>query len=140
MTTTALDFGLFNLLVAGDVNVVGANTVAYSCGIAASYALNKRFTFRGGGRDRWITEVALFALISLLGLGLSDLAVWVVDAWLGRAPLPLNLAKLGAGAAVWLLKFTAFRRWVYPPRIESRVVGPSSGGSGTTPTPSGESV
>jgi putative flippase GtrA len=140
VTTTALDFGLFNLLVASDANVIVANTVAYSSGIAASYLLNKRFTFRGGGRDLWITEVGLFALISLIGLGLSDLAVWVVDAWLGRAALPLNLAKLGAGAAVWLLKFTAFGRWVYPPRSEAPAAGPAAGGSGTTPTPSGESV
>lgn len=114
LTTTLLDFGLFNLLVlSASVPVVAANTASYGAGIVASYALNKRLTFPGGGRDRRSHEIALFVAFSLGGLALNNVAV-AAAAWTVGSPLLLNGAKLAAGAATWLLKFTAFRRWVYP--------------------------
>lgn len=113
--TTLLDFGLFNALVLlAGLPAVAANTVSYSAGIAASYLLNKHVTFAGGGRDRRSHEVGLFVAFSLGGLALNNLAVGVVAEAMGGSPLLLNAAKLAAGVAIWLLKFGAFRRWVYP--------------------------
>ncbi len=113
VTTTILDFGLFNLLILAEgVPVVAANTMSYSVGIGASYLLNKRFTFGGGGRDKRSHEVALFVLFNVAGLGLNNLAVALVADI--RSTLLLNAMKLLAGAVAAVAKFIAFKRWVYP--------------------------
>lgn len=111
--TTILDFALFNLMVITEaVPVVAANTLSYSAGIAASYLLNKRFTFGGGGRDKRIHEVALFLLFNVGGLALNNLAVALVADL--RSTLLLNVMKLLAGAVAAAVKFIGFKRWVYP--------------------------
>ncbi len=115
VATTVLDFGLFNLfLLAEALPVVVANTISYGSGIVASYLLNKHLTFRGGGRDNRTHEIALFVAFNLGGLWLNNLAVGVAAGAVGGAPLVLNAAKLAAGVVTWLVKFTAFDRWVYP--------------------------
>lgn len=113
IATTILDFGLFNVLIFGDsVPVVAANTISYSAGIVASYLLNKRFTFAGGGREKRSQEVALFLMFNILGLGLNNLAVALVADV--RSTLLLNVMKLLAGATAAIVKFVGFKRWVYP--------------------------
>ncbi|MGZ8592340.1 MAG: GtrA family protein, partial [Actinomycetota bacterium] len=115
VVTTAVDFGLFNLLVSGDVaGPVVANVISYTAGLSVSYVLNKRYTFAGGGRDRLSRELGTFTLLNLLALGLSTAAVAGVVAMIGNRPILLNGAKLAAGAATWVLKYVAFERWVYP--------------------------
>ncbi len=117
VATTVLDFAVFNLLVLLDVlAVVAANTVSYGTGILASYELNKRLTFTGGGRERRSHELGLFVLINVVGLVLNNAAVAAASLLVGEVPLLLNLAKLVAGGATWALKFVTFKRWVYPPR------------------------
>ncbi len=55
--TTLIDFGIFNLLVIPNLlPPVPATTISYSCGIVASFVLNKWFTFRGG-RDNLAHEL-----------------------------------------------------------------------------------
>lgn len=115
VTTTLIDFGLFNVLVlVALLPAVAANTVSYSAGILASYVLNKTVTFAGGGRDNRTHEVALFVAVSLGGLALNNAAVAAAAALTGGSALLLNGAKLAAGVAAWVLKFVAFERWVYP--------------------------
>lgn len=113
VATTILDFALFNLMILNSgVPVVVANTLSYSAGIAASYLLNKRFTFGGGGRDKRSHEVALFVLFNIGGLALNNLAVALVADV--RSTLLLNAMKLLAGLMAAIVKFIGFKRWVYP--------------------------
>lgn len=115
VATTALDFALFNVLVSGgSTGPVLANVVSYSAGVLASYTLNKRYTFAGGGRDRVSQELGMFLLFNLLALGFNTAAVSGVALVLGEQPVLLNAAKLAAGAATWMFKYVAFKRWVYP--------------------------
>ncbi len=117
VATTLLDFGLFNVLVvSAAVPVIAANTASYGAGIVASYALNKRLTFAGGGRDKRSHEIALFLALNLGGLWLNNVAVAVAALAAGGSPLLLNAAKLAAGVVTWLLKFVTFKHWVYPLR------------------------
>ena len=113
VATTLLDFTLFNLLIISSaLPVVVANTISYSAGIAASYLLNKRYTFIGGGRDKRTHEVGLFVLFNVVGLGLNNLAVSLVSTM--RSTLLLNVMKLVAGLVAAIVKFVGFKRWVYP--------------------------
>ncbi|MGH2818315.1 MAG: GtrA family protein [Actinomycetota bacterium] len=115
VATTVLDFALFNLLVFGDLfSPVVANTISYGSGIVASYLLNKRLTFSGGGRDKRSHEFGLFVVINLLGLGLNNASVLLATRVAQEAAFALNAAKLIGGAVTWIFKFVAFKRWVYP--------------------------
>ena len=115
IATTVLDFALFNLLVFGDLlSPVVANTISYGSGIVASYVLNKRLTFAGGGRDKMSHEFGLFVAINLLGLGLNNASVLLAARIAEQEPLALNAAKLVGGVVTWAFKFFAFKRWVYP--------------------------
>jgi putative flippase GtrA len=113
--TTVIDFGLFNLLLKlSTLSVVEATTISYSTGVLASYWFNKRYTFKGGGRESIRQELILFVGINLLGLALNNLLVIAVARAAGRNALALNGARMVAGAATWVFKYLAFRRWVYP--------------------------
>jgi putative flippase GtrA len=125
--TTVIDFGIFNLLVIPKLlPPVAATTISYSCGIVASFVLNKWFTFRGG-RDNLAHELGLFVGINVVGLALNNGAVALAEHAAGGATLLLNLAKLGAGALTWTLKFLTFKHWVFPAResAASRDEGPA---------------
>jgi putative flippase GtrA len=115
VATTVLDFALFNLLVFGDLlSPVVANTLSYGSGIVASYVLNKRLTFAGGGRDKRSHEFAIFVVINLLGLGLNNASVLLATRVAQETAFALNAAKLIGGVITWAFKFFAFKRWVYP--------------------------
>lgn len=115
--TTLIDFGVFNLLIAGDrLPTIAANTIGYATGILASYVLNKQLTFSGGGHDSRTREFTLFVAINIVGLLLNNAAVGGAEAVLSDSPVVLNAAKLAAGVVTWVLKFGAFERWVYPER------------------------
>lgn len=114
--TTLIDFGIFNLLVIRELlPPVAATTISYTCGILASFVLNKWFTFRGG-RDNLAHEFGLFVGINVIGLALNNGAVALAEHVAGGGTLLLNLAKLVAGALTWVMKFVTFKHWVFPVR------------------------
>lgn len=114
VATTVLDFAVFNVLVQIGTSLILANTVSYGAGILASYVLNKRWTFEGRGRDKIHHEIGLFVLINVAGLAVNNLGVIGAAHVFSHSTIVLNLAKLGAGAATWVLKYVTFKRWVYP--------------------------
>lgn len=117
VATTVLDFALFNVLIGFDaLSPVAANTISYGAGIVTSYALNKRVTFLGGGRDNRGHEVGLFVLLNLVGLGINNGAVVVAVRAFDESTLLINAVKLAAGVVTWVLKFVTFKYWVYPHR------------------------
>jgi putative flippase GtrA len=114
IVTTIVDFALFNVLNRLGTSLLLANTIAYSAGIVASYLLNKHWTFDGGGRDKIHHEIGLFVLINIGGLWVNNFGVLLAARVFDDSTLVLNLAKLVAGAATWVLKYVTFKRWVYP--------------------------
>jgi putative flippase GtrA len=113
--TTAMDFAIFNLLISATaLSPVASNTISYSVGVVVSYLLNKRLTFRDGGRDNRGHEMGLFVAINIVGLVLNNGAIALVAREFGRSTLILDAGKLAAGVGTWVLKFVTFKRWVYP--------------------------
>jgi putative flippase GtrA len=113
--TTVMDFAIFNLLISATaLSPVTSNTISYSLGVVVSYLLNKRLTFRDGGRDNRGHEMALFLIINVVGLSFNNGAIALVAREFGRSTLVLDAGKLAAGIATWVLKFMTFKRWVYP--------------------------
>ena len=113
--TTVMDFAIFNLLISVTaLSPVTSNTISYSLGVVVSYLLNKRLTFRDGGRDNRGHEMALFLIINVVGLAFNNGAIALVAREFGRSTFVLDAGKLAAGIATWVLKFMTFKRWVYP--------------------------
>ncbi|MEA2507647.1 MAG: hypothetical protein QOH48_2265 [Actinomycetota bacterium] len=113
--TTAMDFAIFNLLISTTaLSLVTSNTISYSAGVIVSYLLNKRLTFRDGGRDNRSHEMGLFLAINIVGLAFNNGAIAIVAREFGRSTLVLDAGKLAAGVTTWVLKFVTFKRWVYP--------------------------
>ena len=120
VATTVLDFALFNVLIGFDVlSPLVANTISYGAGIVASYLLNKRITFSGGGRANRGHEVGLFIVLNLVGLGINNGAVAMAARGADESTLLINAVKLLAGVATWVLKFVTFKYWVYPHRPDA---------------------
>jgi putative flippase GtrA len=120
VATTVLDFALFNVLIGFDVlSPLVANTISYGAGIVASYVLNKRITFSGGGRANRGHEVGLFLVLNLVGLGINNGAVALAARGADESTLLINAVKLLAGVATWVLKFVTFKYWVYPHRPDA---------------------
>lgn len=105
VVTTLLDTVLFAGLTHAGVPPAPANLLSYSCGIAVSYGLNRRWTFRAAGSHG---QAVRFALSMLLGLAISTALVATLSTY-----LPPVAAKVVTVPIVFLWNFAASRFWVF---------------------------
>jgi len=111
VANTAVDAVVFALLAVVGVPVLIAQVISYSCGVANSYWLNGRWTFRdaaGGGSDRakrirfLITNLVVLALSALILMTLHDVLGW-----------SLVMSKILATLMGMVLNYMASRYWVF---------------------------
>lgn len=105
LVTTVLDIVMFAALSAVDVPPASANIVSYSCGIALSYALNRRWTF---GNDASLSQALKFVLATASGMVLSTLLLIVLT-----KIMPPMTAKIVTLPAVFLWNYHSTRQWVF---------------------------
>lgn len=74
-----LDYGIMVLLTeAVNVDYFWASATSYTIATIVNYILSMRFVFRGKeDMNRW-TEMLIFLVLSLIGLGLNQMIMWVV--------------------------------------------------------------
>jgi putative flippase GtrA len=81
----------------------------------ASYFANRHWTWRDKEETGVVRELPLFLLLSLIGLGISDLPLVVSEYILGfHSPLAYNISSTLIGTilgTIW--RFWSFRRWVF---------------------------
>ncbi len=106
LVATALDVGVFALLQS-DLPLPLADGIALATAALVSYGLNRRLTFRGRPRARWVRHPGTFGLVALTA-GAVDLAVLAVVVSSGVEPL---VAKVVAVAVSAIVRWTAYR-WV----------------------------
>ncbi|MBO0663020.1 GtrA family protein [Jiella sp. MQZ9-1] len=111
VVTTLLDLAMFSALVVCGAPAGPANIGSYSTGIAASYALNRRFTFGAKGSP---LRAAKFAGAMLCGLGLSTLLVLLLSTL-----VPALAAKIISVPLVFLWNFAISRWWVFAGQIRT---------------------
>ena len=110
---TSVDLFLFLALAERWSSIVAANVVALLVAATVAYTLNRRLTFRGDPRARWVSNPGLFAGTAVVA-GSVDTLVLVLTNPLFSQPLSKVLA-IGFGACVrwfmyrWIL-FTQVRR------------------------------
>jgi putative flippase GtrA len=91
------------------IQLIVANTIAYSVATVNSYLMNKYWTFAGRSeRNIQASEFVRFVLFNLGGLAISNLTVFL----LAEILLPM-IAKLGAVGATFIWNYLTIRRFVF---------------------------
>ena len=110
---TFVDLFLFLVLAARWTSIVAANVVALVSAATVAYVLNRRITFKGDPRARWVSNPGLFAGTAVVAGSIDTLVLALIHPFLA---LPLTkMLAIGFGAGVrwfmyrWIL-FTQVRR------------------------------
>ena len=110
VANTLIEFSIFLLLLyVASWNLLMSNTTAYAFALINSFLMNRYWTFSGKNKHvHWSRQFPLFLAVSLIGLGLSNLTVWVYA--LGSHPA---IAKMGSIMTVFFWNFWSSRRFVF---------------------------
>ena len=125
VSNTLLSTLVFAALFHLGVHYLLASSVAFALGALNSYVLNRRWTFRS--RDRRAPELARFACVQIVGLGV-DLAL--LSGLVELAGIPHVVAQVLAFPAASVVMFALSRQWAF--RTARTAVG-SGLGSSTPP-------
>ncbi len=129
-----IDVSLFNLLrlgVFGDDHFaqspVGAKIISVSVAIAFNWLGSRYWAFRANRRRNWIRELGEYVTVSLGGLAIGVLCLWVSHYVLGFDNLfadniASNVVGLGLGT---VFRFTLYRYWVYGHHRSDTVEAPT---------------
>lgn len=117
-----IDVTLFNLLrlgVFGDDHwaqtAIGAKTISTSVAIVFNWLGNRYWTFRKHRRRNYLREFAEYVIVSLGGMAIALICLWVSHHVLGFTSLvadniATNVVGLALGTA---FRFFLYRFWVY---------------------------
>ena len=89
-----------------------SNPVAFVIANIPVYFLYRGWVWDSSGPTRWGRVVLPFWLVSLAGLGLSSLAVGLVDAATDNGWY-ITVASVGAFGTVWLVKYAVCDRYLF---------------------------
>ena len=109
---------LFGFQTAGGLDPVMANMAAVSISAVPAYLLSRYWVWNVSGKSNWLTEIAPFWGLTVLGFGLSTLAVTVVSNIYDGDPPPLlvNVTNLSAFGIMWVAKFVILDKWLFAAR------------------------
>ncbi|MGR2753291.1 GtrA family protein [Agromyces arachidis] len=117
-----IDVALFNALRLGLLgsdtwaqSAIGAKTVSTTVAIVFNWLGNRYWTFRRHRRRHALREFAEYAIVSLGGMGIALLCLWVSHYVLGYTSLladniATNVVGLALGTA---FRFLLYRYWVF---------------------------
>ena len=102
-SVTLLDFVLLHAFVErANIWYLAAAALAFIISTAVNYILSMKFVFRGReGRDKK-EEFTVFAILNLIGLGLTTLLMWLL---VDKAGLYYMFAKVFTSATVMFWSF-----------------------------------
>ena len=119
----AIDFGIFNVLLALTGEPYGAKTVSTIIAASIAFVGNRYWTWRDGDRSSLRREYLLYFSFNLVGLLIGLACIGISYNVLGsiwpevfRSALATNIAAnlVGVGLAS-LFRFWAYRRFVFRP-------------------------
>lgn len=105
----AVDMGVIVSLTESGTWYIVSAAVGFCVSLVVNWALNRLFVFRSC-KLLLRVELAAYALLSVIGLVLTECVMYVLVDFVG-APYPL--AKLVAAAVVLIWTFTARKKLVY---------------------------
>ena len=120
----AVDVGVFNLLLLTVLSPsvlhegpIFAKIISTSLAIVTNWLGNRHWTFRDDRRHHWFREGVEFVIVSIGGMGISLLCLWISHYLLGFTSLIAdNVATNGIGLVLGTaFRFTFYRIWVFKP-------------------------
>ena len=108
--STAIDFLVLALLTElAKLDPVLSAAVSFTVSVVFNYLASMRFVFRRREDLGRMTEATIFIVLSIAGLGINELLMWV-----GSVELGLNymLVKIFATAIVMVWNFCSRKRWL----------------------------
>jgi putative flippase GtrA len=117
-----IDAGVFNLMRLGATGQghffqgpIGAKIVSVAVATVATWVGNRYWTFREHRRQNFVLEFVEFTIISIAGLGINLLCLWVSHYLLGYTSLLAdNISGTLIGTALAMIfRFVLYRYWVY---------------------------
>jgi putative flippase GtrA len=119
-----VDIAVFNLLVVTLLKPelvhegpIIAKVISTSIAIATNWLGNRYWTFRDDKRHDWLREGIEFVIVSIGGMAISLLCLWISHYVLGFTSLLAdNISGNGIGLALGTaFRFTFYRLWVFHP-------------------------
>lgn len=98
-----IDYGIMLLLteLAG-VNYLISCSISFSVSVIVNYLLSMHFVFAAKANMKKRTQFVIFVILSVIGLGLNQLFMWL---FVDLAHIPYQIAKLAVTAIVMLFNF-----------------------------------
>lgn len=108
-----IDYGLLMLLsqVVG-MDAVLAAAVSFCVSLVFNYLASMRYVFTHRDNMPRSREFVTFVLLSVVGLGINELVMWLGTSWLGDSALAVTCTKVGATAVVMVWNFLSRKRWL----------------------------
>ena len=114
---TLLDFSILTLLKLAELPTLAANSLSFAAGLLNNFTWNRLWTFRDTVNIDWRRQLVQFTMVSLVGLGLSNLIVLslegIFSTWLGSAQWSYLPAKVLATGVVVFWNYFANRTWTF---------------------------
>ena len=111
---STIAYALLYLILHGPLGAAGANALALALTAVGNTAANRRLTFGVRGRDGLARHHARGAVVYVLTLGLTTLALASLHRIDATPPRAVELAVLiAAGAAATITRYLALRTWVF---------------------------
>lgn len=98
-----IDYGIMLLLteLAG-VNYLISCSISFSVSVIVNYLLSMHFVFAAKANMKKRTQFVIFVILSVIGLGLNQLFMWL---FVDLVHIPYQIAKLAVTAIVMLFNF-----------------------------------
>jgi putative flippase GtrA len=108
-----IDYGLLMLLsqVVG-MDAVLAAAVSFCVSLVFNYLASMRYVFTHRDNMSRSREFVTFVLLSVVGLGINELVMWLGTSWLGSSALAVTCTKVVATAVVMVWNFLSRKRWL----------------------------
>ena len=110
---TIIDFGVLMVLsqLMG-VNPVVAAGISFCVSVVFNYVASMRFVFTHREDMSPTKEFTIFIVLSLIGLALNELIMWVGTRALGTTALAVTIVKVVATALVMIWNFVSRKIWL----------------------------
>lgn len=84
MLCFGIDYGLMILLKeSGVVGYFGASAISFTVSVIVNYILSMRFVFQGKDNLNKMQEIAIFVVLSLVGLAFNQMIMWIAVDFFG---------------------------------------------------------
>ena len=108
------DAGLMWLLALAGIHYAVSIVFGFVLGVAVNYLLSVAIVFTGKAKVGKTAEISFYLVLALIGLGLTELIVWLLHDVL---PLHLLAAKGIATIIVFMWNFTARKLLLYKDKL-----------------------